>query len=203
VSSPASGKRRRATVFAWMQRHVPCREQLEHNRWVRPFAHHLLRPELWRLTRRSVPRGVALGLFVGVMIPLAHFVVAAFIAIFIRANIPAAMLATFIGFPVIYVALLAAAAKIGGLLLRVDAITDGEPISQAIENPGTHHWLRHLTHLMHLVEGKGPSVILGLFVIATMLAVIGYFGSSIFWRWWIGRKWRSRTIANVQPRVSV
>jgi uncharacterized protein (DUF2062 family) len=187
-----------------MQRHVPTREQLEQNRWVRPFAHHLLRPELWRLTRRSVPRGVALGLFVGVMIPLAHFVVAAFIAIFIRANIPAAMLATFIGFPVIYVGLVAAAAKIGGLLLRVDAITTSEPFTQAMAGSRFDRWLHSVLVLARWVEGKGPCVILGLFVIATVLSLTGFLGSSLFWRWWIGRKWRHRT-ASATPggRIAV
>jgi len=176
----------------WMRGHVPTREQLENNRWLRPFAHHLLRTELWRFTRRSVPRGVALGLFVGVMIPLAHFVVAAFVAILIRANIPAAMLATFIGFPVIYVALLAAASKIGGLLLRVDPATVSEPISQAIDSSGLDRIVAHCLHWVHWAAGKGPSVIVGWFVIATALSVVGYLGSSVFWRWWIGRKWRQR-----------
>lgn len=196
--SPPASKSAGAAAIAWAQRHVPSREQLEHNHWVRPFAHHLLRPELWRLTRRSVPRGVALGLFVGVMIPLAHFVVAAFVAILIRANIPAAMLATFIGFPVIYVGLLAAAAKIGGLLLRVDAITASEPVIEAIDPSAVHRWLHRAKHLAHWVEGKGPSVVLGLFIIATVLALIGYLGSSVFWRWWIGRKWRSRSARAAQ-----
>lgn len=179
-------------LIGWIHSHVPDREQLERNRWVRPFAHHLLRPELWRLTRRSVPRGVALGLFVGVMIPLAHFVVAAFIAILIRANIPAAMLATFIGFPVIYVGLLAAAVKIGGMLVRVDAITVSEPITQALDGSRSHRFWAHGRHLAHWAAGKGPSVLLGLFVIATVLSLVGYLGSSVFWRWWIGRKWRQR-----------
>ena len=181
--------------IGWLQRHVPCREQLEQNRWVRPFAHHVLRPELWRLTRRSVPRGVALGLFVGVMIPLAHFVVAAFIAVLIRANIPAAMLATFVGFPVIYVGLVALACRIGGLLLRVDAITASEPLSQAIDSSRLQHWLHRTEHLARWLEGKGPSVILGLFIIASVLALIGYLGASVFWRWWIARKWRQRAAA--------
>lgn len=195
----------RAAALNWVQRHVPCREQLEHNRWVRPFAHHVLRPELWRLTRRSVPRGVALGLFVGVMIPLAHFVVAAFIAILIRANIPAAMMATFIGFPVIYVGLLAVAAKIGGLLLRVDAITASEPVTQAVgsfgNSSGLDHLLHRTLHLVHWVEGKGPSVILGLFVIASVLSLTGFIGSSLFWRWWIGRKRRLRNAVIMQRRT--
>jgi uncharacterized protein (DUF2062 family) len=178
--------------MGWLQRHVPCREKLGQNRWLRPFAHHLLRPELWRLTRRSVPRGVALGLFVGVMIPLAHFVVACFIAILIRANIPAAMLATFVGFPVIYLGLVALAAKIGGWLLRVDPITVSEPLTQAIDGTRVERIVHHSLHLLHWIAGKGPSVLLGLFIIATMLSLIGFFGSSVVWRWWIGRKWRQR-----------
>ena len=39
---------------------------------LRPFAPHLRHPSLWRMTRRSVPRGVALGLFVAVIIPVMH-----------------------------------------------------------------------------------------------------------------------------------
>src|SRR5215218_9766822 len=105
---------------SWAHRNMPTREQMARNRFIRPFAGRLLRSELWRFTRRSVPRGVALGLFVGVMIPLAHFVVAAFLAVFIRANIPAALAATFIGFPVIYVFIVALAYRIGGWLLHID-----------------------------------------------------------------------------------
>ena len=51
-------------IAHWANRNMPKREELEHNRWVGPFAR---RPELWRFTRRSVPRGVAVGLLVGPM----------------------------------------------------------------------------------------------------------------------------------------
>ncbi|HXD01943.1 MAG TPA: DUF2062 domain-containing protein, partial [Novosphingobium sp.] len=124
-------------LIGWLRSHVPTREALERNRFVRPFAHLILRSELWRFTRRSVPRGVALGLFVGVMIPLAHFVVAAFLAVFLRANIPAAMLATFIGFPVIYVALVALAYKIGEWLLHLDAMTGIQPLGETMQTTQT------------------------------------------------------------------
>ena len=183
-----------SAAFAWICRHVPSREELEGNRWLRPVSHHVLRPELWRLTRRSVPRGVALGLFVGVMIPLAHFVVAATIAIFIRANIPAAMLATFVGFPVIYIVLVALAARIGAMLLRVDAITAGEPLTEALDTSRIERLLRHCRHVLHWIEGRGPSVALGLFIIATVLAVVGFALSTVLWRWWIARKWRQRAM---------
>ena len=46
-------------VSRWINRNLPKREELEHNRWIGPLAR---RHELWRFTRRSVPRGVAVGL---------------------------------------------------------------------------------------------------------------------------------------------
>ena len=77
----------------WLRGHFPTREQLEKNRFIRPFAHRVLRSDLWRFNRRSVPRGIALGLFVGIMIPFAHSAVAALTAMFVRANVPVAIAA--------------------------------------------------------------------------------------------------------------
>jgi uncharacterized protein (DUF2062 family) len=172
-------------LIGWLRSHVPTREALERNRFVRPFAHLILRSELWRFTRRSVPRGVALGLFVGVMIPLAHFVVAAFLAVFLRANIPAAMLATFIGFPVIYVALVALAYKIGEWLLHLDAMTGIQPLGETMQTTQTDHLLQRIT-------GAGLDTALGLFVLACVFATLGYGLSAVFWRWWVARKRRQR-----------
>ena len=179
-------------MVGWFQRHVPTREQLEKNRFIRPFAGRVLHSELWRFTRRSVPRGVALGLFVGTMIPLAHFVVATFLAVFIRANIPAALLATFVGFPVIYVGILALAYKIGNWLLNVDASTHIQPITQTMQATQTGDLLERLT-------GVGLHTAVGLLIIATTLALVGYFATSLLWRWWIGTK-RRRRLAEARAR---
>jgi uncharacterized protein (DUF2062 family) len=188
------GKRKQGSggVVGWFQRHVPTREQLEKNRLIRPFAGRVLHSELWRFTRRSVPRGVALGLFVGTMIPLAHFVVATFLAVFIRANIPAALLATFIGFPVIYVGILALAYEIGNWLLHVDASTHIQPISAAMQATDTGTFLQRLTGY-----AAGPA--LGLLVIATVLASVGFLVTTFAWRWWIGAK-RRRRLAEARAR---
>lgn len=177
-----------SALASWLVRWVPSRESLEANRFVKPFAHRLLRSELWRFTRRSVPRGVALGLFVGVMIPLAHFVVAAFLAVFVRANIPSALAATFIGFPVIYVALVALAYRIGEFLLHVDAMTGVQPIGETLQNTQSGDLLQRLT-------GAGLDTALGLLVIASVLAAVGYLASGIFWRWWVARRRRTRLAA--------
>jgi uncharacterized protein (DUF2062 family) len=154
---------------------------------MRPFAHRLLHSELWRFNRRSVPRGVALGLFVGIMVPLAHFVVAAFLAVFVRANIPAALAATFVGFPAVYVFIVLLAHRIGEWLLHIDASTQIQPISATMEATQTGHLLQQMT-------GATLTAALGLFVIATVLSSLGYVLTSFGWRWWIARK-RKRRVA--------
>jgi uncharacterized protein len=40
----------------FLRKNMPTREQMESNRFIKPFAHRVLRSELWRFTRRSVPR---------------------------------------------------------------------------------------------------------------------------------------------------
>jgi uncharacterized protein (DUF2062 family) len=188
----AGGSDKQGGAGGWFQRHIPTREQLERNRFMRPFAHRILHSELWRFTRRSVPRGVALGLFVGVMIPLAHFVVATFLAVFVRANIPAALVATFVGFPVVYVLIVALAYKIGNWLLHLDAATAIQPISETMQATHTGTFLESLT-------GAGTETALGLFVIATVLSSLGYLLTSFGWRWWVGRK-RRRVIEAREQR---
>jgi uncharacterized protein (DUF2062 family) len=186
-------KKRGGGLAGWFHRHVPTREQLEKNRFIRPFAGRVLHSELWRFTRRSVPRGVALGLFVGVMIPLAHFVVAALLAVFVRANIPAALLATFVGFPVVYVFIVALAYKVGEWMLHVDASTAIQPLSETMQATQTDHLLLQLT-------GQPlRDTAFGLFVIATVLSSVGYLASTFLWRLWIGAK-RRRRLAEAKSR---
>ena len=175
-------------LTTWFHGHIPTREQLEKSRWIKPYAKHVLRSDLWRFNRRSVPRGIALGLFVGIMIPLAHFVTAALLAVFVRGNIPVALAATFIGFPAFLPVIFYAADKVGDWLLRVDAMTVVAPVTQTMQATETDHLLALLTQ-------KGPTVAFGMFVIATVSASIGYLFSSFFWRWRVGRKRAQRLAA--------
>lgn len=177
---------------AWFKSHVPTREQLEQNRWVRPFAHIVLRSDLWRFNRRSVPRGIALGLFVGILIPFAHSAVAALSAVFVRANVPVAIAATWISNPATWVIIFPAAYKIGQALLHLDRMTGLAPISETMQQTQTDHLLQNLT-------GKGLDTAFGLFVIATVLASVGYVLTSFGWRWWIGRK-RAERLAEARLR---
>ena len=98
---------------------MPKREELAESRWMKPFGSRVLHSEFWRFTRRSVPRGVAVGLFVGVflLIPGVQIVGAALLSMPFRANIPIAAAMTFLTNPVTTPFLLdLASIKVGNLL---------------------------------------------------------------------------------------
>jgi hypothetical protein len=101
-----------------MDRHAPSKDEVLESRWLRPFGARVRASELWRFTRRSVPRGVFAGLFVGIflMIPGLQIVGAALLAIPMRANIPIAAAMTFLSNPATTPFFLIASLKVGSLL---------------------------------------------------------------------------------------
>lgn len=175
-------------LAAWLKARAPDRDRLAQNRFLRPFAHRVLRSDLWRFNRRSVPRGVALGLFVAILIPFAHSFVAALTAVFIRANVPVAIIATFSSNPITWVIIYPAAYEIGRFLLHIDAMTGIQPISGTMQTMQTDHLLQQLT-------GAGLDTALGLFILASVLATLGYFVSGLAWRALVARKRRARLVA--------
>ncbi|HEY0446822.1 MAG TPA: DUF2062 domain-containing protein [Allosphingosinicella sp.] len=175
-------------IGRWLARNTPKREELAANRWVRPFAGRVLRSELWRFTRRSVPRGVAIGLLVGIflMIPGLQIIGAALLSVPFRANIPIAATMTFLSNPATTPLILVASIFVGNAFgFRADtsafyALYD--------RRAGPGEWFAWLA------SDAAPSLVCGLFVIAFAAAAIGYVLSGIVWRWWQARKWRRRSL---------
>lgn len=170
-------------VTGWVRHHAPTRESIERSRILRPVAHRILVPSLWRFNRRSVPRGVALGVLCGILFPFAHMAIAAVLALPLRANVPTAVGTTLINNPITFVPLLGAGITVGRIVLRVDRVVPGAPIATNVE----HHagWL-------HLIAQGSASMIVGLTVIAVGLSIASYFATSLAWRFKIARKWRNR-----------
>jgi uncharacterized protein (DUF2062 family) len=184
VAEPANPVGVTGRVIGWIKQHVPTHESIEANRWLRPVAHRILVPHLWRFNRRSVPRGVALGLFSGVLFPFAHMGIAAVLALPFRANVPTAVGTTLLNNPITIVPLMAGAYKVGHWVLRLDHQVPGRPLASNVKaNEGMLHWL---------VAQGGPSAIVGLVIIALVLAIVGYFVTALVWRLRIARKWRRR-----------
>ncbi|WP_309660721.1 DUF2062 domain-containing protein [Sphingomonas sp.] len=168
----------------WLRHHIPTRETVQQNRILRPFARHLSDPALWRLTRRSVPRAVALGLGVGVIIPIMHVLIAALLAIPLRANVAIAAACTLVINPLTIPPLYYAAYRIGSWELHHNGavINHGAAEQVSGELSRVLFWIHH---------ASGP-IALGVVTIALGAAVIGYGITAILWRRWLSSKWRAR-----------
>lgn len=170
----------------WVARKAPKREELAESRWLRPFGQRVMHSEFWRFTRRSVPRGVAAGLFVGVflLIPGVQIVGSALLSIPFRANIPVAAAMTFLTNPATTPFLILAALEVGSFLgFRTDinsfyALRDS--------GAGLGEWVAWM------FSDAAPALVSGLFIIGLAAAALGYALSVLVWRWWTGRKWKRR-----------
>lgn len=136
------------------------------------------------MTRRSVPRGVAVGLFVAVIIPFMHTLVAALLAIPTRANVAVAALFTLAVNPITIPPMYYAAYRIGSWELHHDA---------TLLNPAAaERFSGELSRLLFWVHQASGPIALGILTIAVTAGTSGYLVSSLVWRLWARSKWRQR-----------
>lgn len=167
---------------------LPSREELEGNRLLRPVAHLLLQPALWRFTRRSVPRAIGIGLLVGifVMIPVVQPLSAALLAIPFRANVPLTAGTTLLSNPVTTPLIVIASLWIASALFGME--TDPGSVMRMIHAGATFAQWKHW-----LLSSAAPGLLCGLTVLAGVSGLLGYAIATVGWRIWIGHKWHARS----------
>ena len=176
----------------WLTRHIPRRETIHEHRLLRPFAKPLSNPALWRMTRRSVPRAVALGLGIGIIIPFMHTVIAAILAIPLRANVAITAALTLLVNPLTYAPIYYGCYLVGSWELHHD--------SGVIDPRAAEQVSGELGRIMFWLHHASGSIALGILTVAAAAAAIGYVLSAVLWRWWLGSKWRQRRQARKSAR---
>ncbi|PKO93233.1 MAG: DUF2062 domain-containing protein [Betaproteobacteria bacterium HGW-Betaproteobacteria-10] len=151
-----------------------------------PWLSH---PKLWVWSRRGVALGVAIGLFFGLLIPLAQIPLSAAAAVLLRANLPAAAASTLISNPVTYGPIYYAAYRLGNWVTGESALPgelaspvageerDGEADKQSV-------WQR--------IKALGKPLLVGLSLMATLAGLLTYWLVGLIWRWRTVRRWRQR-----------
>ena len=125
------------------------------------------RPWLWHVNRSSISKGLAIGMFFGFLLPLGQGFAAAVVAIGLRANLPAAVLATFISNPLTTPAILLAGYHAGLAVLREPAA-----LPAFAEDTG---WIEK-------IGAMGEPLLVGLALLAVAGAALTYFGVQLAWR---------------------
>lgn len=174
-----------------IRKNMPTREALEGNRYTRHLA---MRHELWRFTRRSVPRGVAVGLLVGIfaLIPGVQIIGAALLCVPARGNIPIAAAMTFLSNPATTPLILIASAMIGNFMgFHADTAT----VYAMVETGASvGEWTRWF------FSDAAPALLVGLAVLSVVSASVGYVVAGFIWRPIVARRRKQRLHAALTRR---
>ena len=165
---------------------LPGRDGVLQNRWLQPIRHWLQHPNLWHLNRHSVAGGVALGLFCGLIPGPFQMPTAALLAMWLRVNLPVALATTLYTNPFTIVPLYLLAHRIG---LLVTGTSAQSPVPDFPELS----WKDGFEQLWLWLLAMGEPLLIGLPLLATGLAVIGYFAVRFAWRLAVQWKWYRRS----------
>lgn len=176
-----------------IRKNKPSREEMAANKYLAPIAHRFLSPELWRFTRRSVPRGVALGLFAAFIIPIGQIFLSAFLALPLRANVPLAALITFVTNPFTLPFWLVIANRIGDFTLRIDAGGAATAVASVPADAGA--W----AFLADAYQVAGATVV-GYLVLSVIAPVVGWVISGWVWRAVVSRR-RAKRLKVMEARL--
>jgi len=154
---------------------IPTREQIDSNRWLAWLGPWLNHPGLWRWSRHGVALGVALGVFFGLIVPIAQIPLSIGASIVLRANVPAAVASTLISNPVTFGPIYYGAYQLGSWVTGDEIPADGAGAGEFEINTDTSLWQRIVT--------LGKPLLVGLAITATLLGLSTYGLISLFWRW--------------------
>lgn len=181
-------------MIAWLRSLLPTPDAVRNNRWLRWLGPALLHPRLWHMSRRGLALGFALGIFFGLLIPIAQIPLSAAAAMVLRANLPVAMASTLVTNPATFGPVYYAAWRVGSAVLggpeneppNFDqtpptqevaghgAGTAGSPpTADADEDPQTS-WLGRFAQV-------GKPLMLGLIIFACAGGLLAYLLTTWFW----------------------
>jgi len=175
---PAGAQALRTSTSQILKRFIPTPDAIRGSRFLRWLGPRLHEPELWRLRRHAVARGIAIGVFFGFLIPIAQIPVAALLAFMLRANLWVTAVATLVTNPFTFAPMYYAAYRLGAWLLGAPEVV-GEAALDPAAAGGFAAWL---AFWWERLNGIGRPLVVGLSVLAVGAAVVGYFATLLVWR---------------------
>ena len=140
------------------------------------------------VNRRGIALGLAIGVFFGLLMPVAQILFAAVAALLLRVNIPAAVGSTLIAKPITFAPVYYAAYHLGAWMLG----TANVPVAEVDLDNVAARTSTGLALWMDRLATVGAPLALGLLTLAVSLPVLIYFAVHWAWRLRIVRAWQRR-----------
>lgn len=161
-----------------IKRYTPDPAALKKHKYLRHLGTLLHDENLWHLNRRSVAGAVAAGLF-WAMIPIpSQMIASAFSAVFFRINLPISVALVWLTNPFTMPPVFYFNYLVGTWLLGTPAEVRDFHLS--------------VDWIAAELNSIWKPLYLGSFVIAVILAVLGYGAMRLYWRWHVLKRFRAR-----------
>jgi len=162
----------------FIKRYMPHPDRIRGNKSLRFLGRLLDDPNLLHLNRHSVARAMAIGLFAAFMPMPMQMLLAAALAIPLRANLPISVGLVWLTNPLTMPPVFYCTYKLGAWLLGVPPMHMPEEITVA--------WIGQRLHALW------QPLLLGSLVTGLVFSALGYMGTMFYWRHWVSRSWRQR-----------
>jgi hypothetical protein len=186
---------------AWL----PSSDSIRNNRWLRwlgPTLHH---PRLWHFSRKGIAMGLALGIFFGLLVPVAQMPLSAAAAVILRANLPMAVASTLVTNPVTFGPVYYGAYRVGKAVLGEPPLTEAQAsalLERAVKTQQAEGWKDRLEGALRRLSTVGKPLVVGLAIVATVSGLAVYFIISAIWtlrvRWSRSRRLKDR-VTRLKP----
>ena len=161
-----------------IKRIFPKLDSVKEEKILKIFGPAVLQANLWHINKKSVSRGFAIGAFCAFLpIPGIQMLLAAFLSITFAANLPLAVILTWITNPFTYIPIAYFAIKIGELFISAES-------AYQIKS----EQINILTDLMQYWE----PLFLGSFILSIISSLLSYILIRIYWRYYVIKIWTKR-----------
>ncbi len=171
-----------------IKRYLPDRHAMRQYRPLRIFGRLLHNPNLWHLNRYSTSGAVAVGLFLAFMPIPFQMLPAAALAIALRLNLPLAVAFVWVTNPFTIPPIFYFSYRIGAWVIG--------NVEDDIAFAWSWEWFR-----LQIGQAWEPFLV-GTTIVASVSALLGYFGMRALWRWRVLRQWENRKKARARKRAA-
>lgn len=161
-----------------IKKYLPDHKSLKENKSLKMFGTLLHDANLWHLNRKSASTAFGIGLFFAFWPVPFQMVLAAALAIPLRANLPLSVATVWITNPFTMPPIFYSAYKVGTFIV-------GTP-SNNFEFEASWEWV------VNSLETVGPAFLIGCGVCAVVAGLLGYFSLNLIWRFSVKKSWEKR-----------